>query len=44
MTAEEPSSRYDALVREVWNYPLLGAVFGRRARRFARGMEIAEGA
>lgn len=44
MTAGKPASRLDELVREVWSYPLLGAIFGRRARRFARGMEIAEGA
>ncbi len=37
MTAEEPSSRFDELVREIWNYPLLGAMFGRPARRFAGG-------
>jgi hypothetical protein len=33
----------DDLLRQVWEFPLLEALFGRRARRFARGMEIPSG-
>jgi len=33
----------DELLRQVWDFSLLEAVFGRRARRFGRGMEIPSG-
>jgi hypothetical protein len=33
----------DELLRQVWEFPLLEAIFGRRARRFGLGMEIPGG-
>ena len=33
----------DALLNEVWTLSLFEALFGRRARRFAYGMEIPHG-
>ena len=33
----------DALLNEVWTFSLFEALFGRRARRFAYGMEIPHG-
>ncbi len=33
----------DALVSELSSFPLLGAIFGRRARRFGMGMKIPDG-
>jgi|DewCreStandDraft_2_1066082.scaffolds.fasta_scaffold01659_18 hypothetical protein len=42
MTGRE--QKEEALLQELWQFPLLRAIFGRRARRFALGMEIPEGA
>lgn len=39
--SSEPLS--DDLLRQVWEFPLLAAIFGRRSRRFALGMEIPDG-
>jgi hypothetical protein len=33
----------EELARQVWEFPLLEAIFGRRARRFGLGMEIPDG-
>jgi len=35
--------RQDTLLNEVLDFPLFDAIFGRRARRFAYGMEIPTG-
>jgi hypothetical protein len=43
MMDESTTPSYDDLLRQVWEFPLLEALFGRRARRFARGMEIPSG-
>src|SRR5271169_1485254 len=32
-----------ALLREVWEYPLFDAIYGRRSRRFGLGFAMAEG-
>ncbi|MFQ6028656.1 MAG: hypothetical protein ACE5Q6_14310 [Dehalococcoidia bacterium] len=37
------SSSSDGLMREVGGFPLLKALFGRRSRRFARGIELPGG-
>ena len=37
------SASSDGLMREVGGFPLLKALFGRRSRRFARGMELPGG-
>lgn len=42
MTKPLPEGQ-DALLNEVLDFPLFDAIFGRRARRFAYGMEIANG-
>jgi hypothetical protein len=39
MTVAEPSD----LLRQVWDYPLFEALYGRRSRRFALGLKMAEG-
>jgi hypothetical protein len=31
------------LLRQVWEYPLFDALYGRRSRRFGLGFEMAEG-
>ncbi|MBI4641185.1 MAG: hypothetical protein HY731_10855 [Candidatus Tectomicrobia bacterium] len=40
---EAPHDYMDDLIHNLWDFPLLGAVFGRRARRFALGMEMPNG-
>jgi hypothetical protein len=37
------SGRVDAAIRELLEFPLLEALFGRRARRFGLGMEVPSG-
>jgi hypothetical protein len=40
---ESAGSSHDDLLRQVWEFSLLEALFGRRARRFGLGMEIPSG-
>jgi hypothetical protein len=42
MTKPLPAAQ-DALLNDVWDFPLFDALFGRRARRFGYGMEIPHG-
>ena len=43
MAAQKSAPTPEALVRELSSFPLLGAMFGRRARRFGFGMKIPDG-
>lgn len=43
MTAQTPIIEPEALLREISSFPLLDAIFGRRARRFGLGMTIPDG-
>ncbi len=43
MAARHEDSKVGALLRELSEFPLLRAMFGRRARRFALGMTIPDG-
>ena len=38
-----PEADAAALLRQVWDYPLFEALYGRRSRRFGRGFAIEEG-
>jgi|YelNatPaOPRAMG01_1025707.scaffolds.fasta_scaffold08630_8 hypothetical protein len=43
MAAQTPTIQTENLLREVSSFPLLDAIFGRRARRFGLGMTIPDG-
>lgn len=43
MAAEKPAPSLESLLREISSFPLLDAMFGRRARRFGLGMKIPDG-
>jgi hypothetical protein len=43
MAEQKSAPTPEALVRELSSFPLLGAMFGRRARRFGLGMKIPDG-
>jgi hypothetical protein len=43
MAEQKSAPTPEDLVRELSSFPLLGAMFGRRARRFGLGMKIPDG-